>query len=107
MFQRLTGFIRRFAELLGKRYIWSGLLLGFLWSFPAPIVISIYLETFRALPDIANWIFFFPLQSSFQLIGSGDPLFLWIFSVFVGMFIGAVFTYCIHLVYNWMRKSKT
>jgi hypothetical protein len=110
-FQRLKGAIKKFTDFFGRRHIWSGLLAGFLWAFPAPIVLSVYFKTLQTLPEIAIWIFFFPLKSSFQLMSwivgpELDPVLLWIVSVFVGMFLGVVFTYSIHRIRVWRRTRN-
>jgi len=109
--QRLKEAIKKFTNFFGRRHIWSGLLAGFLWAFSAPFVLTAFSPYFQSLPEEAIWIFFFPLKSSFQLMSwivgpELDYLLLWIFSVFVGMFISAVFTYSLHLIRVWKRKSN-
>jgi hypothetical protein len=108
--QQLKGSFRKLTSFLGRRYIWSGLFAGFLWAFPAPFVLTAS-SSFRNFPPEAIWILFFPLQSSFQLTGwimdlelvdvVSRALIVWILSVFVGMFLGVVFTYSIHRIRVW------
>ena len=104
-FQRLKEAIKKFTNFFSRRHIWSGLLAGFLWAFSAPFL----LIAFQNLPEEALWIFFFPIKSSFTLmdwiLGRDiiDPVLLWIVSVFVGMFLGVVFTYSIHRIRVWRR----
>jgi len=112
----LKEIMKRFVDFLGRRYIWSGLLAGFLWTFPMPFVLTVFLSSFQNLPEEAMWILFFPFKLSFLLTDwmmkseLVDPiswtLILWIMSVFVGMFIGVVFTYNVHLIRVWARKHK-
>jgi hypothetical protein len=89
------------------------LLAGFLWSFPAPLLLSASLEFFQGLPEVAKWMLFFPLEWTFwllQVLGLGfDDIgmwgfMIWIASVFVGMFVGVVCTYCIHRIRVWRRS---
>jgi hypothetical protein len=104
--------IKKLASFFSRRHIWSGLLAGFLWAFPAPFVLTAFSQSFQSLPEEAMWIFFFPLESSFTLLDwivgavSIDPVLLWIVSVVVGMFLGAVFTYSIHWIRVWRRTSN-
>ena len=111
--QRLKGIIKKFTDFLSRRYIWSGLLAGFLWAFSAPFLLTVFSSFFQNLPEKAIWILFFPLESSYWLtywiqdLELVDP-FSWIFillimSVFVGMFLGVVFTYSIHRIRVWRR----
>jgi hypothetical protein len=111
-FHRVTGAVRKFFNFLGRRHIWPGLLVGFLWSFPAPFLLSASLEFFQGLPEFAKWILFFPLEWTFwamQVLGLGFDdvgmwgIMIWIASVFVGMFVGVVCTYCIHRIRVWRR----
>jgi len=112
----LKEITKRFADFLGRRYIWSGLLAGFLWTFPMPFVLTAFLSSLQNLPEGAIWILFFPLKLSFLLTDwmmkseLVDPIswtfILWITSIFVGMFIGVVFTYSAHLIRVWGRKHK-
>jgi hypothetical protein len=110
--QRLKGAIKGFTSFLGRRHIWSGLLAGFLWAFSAPFVLTAFSPSFQSLPEEALWIFFFPLKSSFTLMDwvagpdTIDPVSLWIVSVFVGMFLGVVFTYSIHRIRVWRRTRN-
>jgi hypothetical protein len=111
-FQRLKGAIKKFTNFFGRRHIWSGLLAGFIWTFSAPFVLTAFSPSFQNFPEEALWIFFFPLKSSLTLmdwIGGPDiidPLLLWIVSVFVGMFLGVVFTYSIHRIRVWRRTHN-
>ena len=114
-FQRLKGIIKKFTNFLGRRHIWSGLLAGFLWAFSAPFLLTAFLSSFQKLPEEAKWIFFFPLKSSLELtyrivdlehVVSGVWIFVWIMSVFVGMFLGVVFTYSIHRIHVWRRTRN-
>lgn len=115
-FQRLKGAIKKFTNFFGRRHIWSGLLAGFLWAFSAPFVLTAFLSSFQNLPEETIWIFFFPLESSYWLtrwitdLELVDPplwaFILWIVSVFVGMFLGVVFTYSIHRIRVWRRTRS-
>ena len=112
-FQQLKGIIKKFTGFLSRRYIWSGLLAGFLWAFSAPFLLSVFFSFFENLPEKAIWILFFPLELSDWLtqwildLGFVDPV-SWIFillivSLFVGMFLGVVFTYSVHRIRVWRR----
>ena len=111
-FQRLKETIKKFTIFFSRRHIWSGLLAGFLWAFFAPFVLTAFSPSFQSLPEEAMWIFFFPLKSLFTLmdwiVGRDiiDPVLLWMVSVFVGMFLGVVFTYSIHRIRVWRRTSN-
>ena len=63
--QRLKGIIKKFTSFIGRRHIWSGLLAGFLWAFPAPFLLTAFLSSFQNLPEVAKWIFFLPLELSY------------------------------------------
>jgi len=114
--QQLKGAIKKFTNFFGRRHIWSGLLAGFLWTFPVPFLLTAFLPSFESLPEEAIWIFFFPLQSSFLLtrwiidLELTDivswTLIVWVLSVFVGMFLGVVFTYSIHRIRVWRRTRN-
>lgn len=113
---RLKQSIKRIVNFLSRRYIWSGLLVGFVWSFPAPFLIAAFLEFFQNLPEEAIWIIFFPLWLSNLLtqwmvnLELVDPpfwsLILWAVSIFAGMFLGVVFTYGIHRIRVWRRTPR-
>ena len=112
--QRLKGAITKFLNFLSRRYIWSGLLAGFLWSFPAPFIITIFFSTFQNLPQEALWIIFFPLEASFQLtkwivnLELADPsiwIILWFVSILIGIFSGVTFTYSIHRIRVWKKRN--
>jgi hypothetical protein len=114
-FQRLKGAIKKFTNFFGRRHIWSGLLAGFLWAFSAPFVLTAFSPLFESLPEEALWVFLFPLKSSFELtyrvvdLEQADPgvwISLWIMSMFVGMFLGVVFTYSIHRIRVWRSTSS-
>jgi hypothetical protein len=115
-FQRLKEAIKKFTNFIGRRHIWSGLLAGFLWAFPAPFLLTAFSPSFQSLPEETIWIFFFPLESSYWLtrwitdLELVDPplwaFILWIVSVFVGMFLGVVFTYSIHRIRVWRRTRN-
>jgi FtsH-binding integral membrane protein len=108
-FQRTKRVVRKFTNFFGRRHIWSGLLAGFLWAFSVPFVITAFLPFFNNLSEEVKWILFFPLESSLTLMAwvlgpsSVDAVLLWILSVFVGMFLGVVFTYSIHRIRVWRR----
>jgi hypothetical protein len=110
--QRLKEAIKEFTDFFGRRHIWSGLLAGFLWAFSAPFVLTAFSPSFQGFPQEAIWVFFFPLKSSFTLMDwivgpdAIDPVLLWIVSVFVGMFLGVVFTYSIHWIRVWRRTRN-
>lgn len=114
-FQNLKNTVMKFLNFLSKRYVWSGLLVGFLWSFPAPFILTIFLSTFQNFPQEAIWIIFFPLKASFQLTQwimnpeLVDPfswiLILWFISVLIGTFSGMTFTYSIHKIRVWKKRN--
>ncbi len=109
--------IIRIGNFLSRPYIWSGLFVGFVWSFPAPFLITAFFEFFRNLPEAAIWIIFFPLWLSDLLtrwmidLELVDPLLgsliLWAVSILAGMFLGVVFTYGIHRIRIWRRTRET
>jgi hypothetical protein len=112
--QSLKGAIMKFLNFLGKRYIWSGLLAGFLWSFSAPFILTIFSSTFQNLPPEVIWIIFFPLTASLpltqwilnsELVDPSSWLILWFVSVLIGTFLGATFTYSIHRILIWKKQS--
>ena len=114
-FQQLKGVIKKFTGFLSRRYIWSGLLAGFLWAFSAPFLLTAFSPFFECLPKEVLWVFLFPLKSSLKLtylvvdLDHADPgvwILLWIVSVFVGMFLGVVFTYSIHQIRVWRRTRN-
>jgi ABC-type glycerol-3-phosphate transport system permease component len=114
-FQRIKGPIKKFARFIGRRHIWSGLLAGFLWAFSAPFLVTAS-PSVLDLPEAAKWILFFPLElsfwstewvpsSGFADISSWAIMVLTV-SIFVGMFLGVVFTYSIHRVRVWRRMRN-
>ena len=114
-FQRVKRAVRKFTNFFGRRHIWSGLLAGFLWASSAPFILTAA-PSFKNSPEVVLWILFFPLESSYSLtwwiaeLGLVDS-FGWTFivliaSVFVGMFIGVVFTYSIHRIRVWRRAHN-
>jgi len=105
-FQRLKGAIKKFTDFFGRRHIWSGLLAGFLWAFPAPFLITAFLPVLQSLPEVARWIFFFPLFLTYSLMPQVLGLMIWVVSVFVGMILGVVCTYSIHRIRIWRRTRN-
>jgi len=109
--QRLKGFIKKTINFLSRPHIWSGLLAGFLWAFFGPVVLTVFSLSFQNFSEEAMWIFFFPLKSLIlltQWVGdlTVDPITLWIVSIFVGMFLGVVFTFCVHRIRVWRRTRN-
>jgi hypothetical protein len=104
-FQRLRKAVRKAMAFLSKRYVYSGLLGGFLWMFSAPFVITALLGS---LDESSLWVVrlaFFPLILSSLLIdtiiaGSASHPRLWIvifgFSFLISMLLGLGITYSIH-----------
>jgi len=113
--QRFKEIFKGIIAFLKRWYVWSGLLIGFLWAFPAPFVLELF-DFFKELPQLALWIIFLPLQLSFQLthwivdLEFADPvswiLILWIISVLIGMSLGVAFMYFIHRIRNWRNTRK-
>lgn len=114
--QGLRRTVKKSIRFLSRRYIWSGLFVGFLWAFAAPFALTMFLASFQNLPSQAIWIFFFPLESSLLLtqwivdLGLVDlvswTLILWIVSIFLSMFLGVVFTYCVHRARVWRSTRR-
>jgi ABC-type glycerol-3-phosphate transport system permease component len=115
-FPRFKGAFRKFSNFFGRRFIWSGLLAGLLWTFSAPFVITAFLPSFENTPIVILWILFFPLELSNALTlwiyewglvdANGWTLIVIITSVFVGIFVGLACTYSIHRIRLWRRTSK-
>ena len=112
----LKGIVKKFAEFLGRRHIWSGLLAGFIWTFPVPFILTAFLASFRDFPEETMWILFFPFELSFLLTDwmmkseVVDPVswtfILWIMAIFIGMSLGVGFTYSVHRIRVWRRKTQ-
>ena len=113
--QNSGNIVAQIKNFLGRRYIWSGLIIGFLWSFFTPFVLTIFLQAFLTLSENVKWILFFPLKLSFimtegiinlDLIDPTSWIFiLWITSILVGMFVCVIITYIIHLIFVWRTRS--
>jgi hypothetical protein len=112
----LKGIIKKVASFLGRRHIWSGLLVGFLWTFSMPFVLTAFPASFQNFSEEAIWIFFFPLKLSFlltewmiklELVNPVSWTFiLWITSIFLGMLVGVAFTYSFHLIRVCKGKAR-
>jgi hypothetical protein len=111
--QRIWSIIKEFVNFLSKRYIWPGLLAGFLWSFSAPFILHALSLAHWNVPQEAVWTLFFPITSSLQVMyglglvgpdGYIDILFLWGLSIIVGMIIGVVITYGIHRIRILLKR---
>jgi len=99
--------------LLRKRYIWSGLLLGFVWSFSTPFILTAFQESLRQFPQEAIYVLFFPMALALHTISSIvglegyiDPILLWGFSIIIGMIIGVIITYFAHLIHVLLKTKK-
>lgn len=104
-FQRLRKAVHEARAFLSKRYVYSGLLGGFLWMFSAPLIIIILQ---RLLDESSPWVAqlaFFPLILSSLLIDTIIPDSvsyprLWVvilgFSFLISMLLGLGITYSIH-----------
>ena len=104
-FQRLRKALHEATAFLSKRYVYSGLLGGFLWMFSAPLIIIILQ---RLLDESSPWVAqlaFFPLILSSLLIDtiiadSASYPRLWAvilgFSFLISMLLGLCITYSIH-----------
>ncbi len=113
--QRLWSVIKGFVNFLTRPYIWSGLLIGFIWSFPAPFILYTFASTLSNFPQEVRWALFFPITSSLQLMyrlglarpdGDFDIFLLWGLSIIIGMIIGVAITYSIHRIRLLMRSKK-
>lgn len=120
--QRISDFFKAVITFLGKTYIWSGLLAGFLWSSLTPFILHKFQEVFRNLPYETLWVLFLPLMLSFNIMrwivgpeqyenstlvsGYIDPGTLWAISIFIGMFIGVIITYSIHRIQVLTKARK-
>ncbi|MGB9671644.1 MAG: hypothetical protein ACPL0C_04880 [Candidatus Bathyarchaeales archaeon] len=110
---RLMNTFKSLIRLLGKRYIWSGLLLGFVWSFSTPFILTIFQESLQQFPQEAIYALFFPMASALYILsaiagpeGYVDPLLLWSLSIIIGVIIGVIITYCAHLVHILLKNKK-
>jgi hypothetical protein len=111
--QRISGLIDRFERILNIRYVWLGLIAGFLWSFPAPFILYAIASANWSLPYEAVWVVFFPITSSVYMVrwivgpeGYINFFLLWIFSIAVGMIISLAIAYSIHRIRILMRGKK-
>ena len=108
-FSRALDGVNRF---LSKRYVWVGLLLGFLWMFPAPFLIFMFLDWFQSQQNA--WMIFFPLYFSlsiFELFGSleaaesGGILAVWVTATVIGMLFGLVVGFVIHRLHMIYKRG--
>jgi FtsH-binding integral membrane protein len=110
---RLTNTFKSLMTLLRKRYIWAGLLLGFVWSFSTPFILTAFQESLHQFPQEAIYALFFPMTLALYTIvsivgpeGYIDPLLLWGFSIIIGMIIGVIITYFAHLTRVLLKTKK-
>lgn len=103
--------VDRINLFLSKRYVWIGLLLGFLWVFPAPFVLFTFLDWFKSQQNA--WMIFFPLRLSmfiFELFvsleatGAGGVFAVWIVATVIGMLLGLAAGYVVHKL--WVRNKR-
>jgi len=104
--RKFTNVIKKFANFIGRRHIWSGLLAGFLWIFS-----SVFILTFQSLPEEVTWTVFFPLKLLVQLtFWTGltiiDPFLFLIVAMLFGMLIGVIITYSIHRIRVWRHTHN-
>jgi hypothetical protein len=114
-FQRLRKAVHNARTFLSKRYVYSGLLGGFLWMFSAPLVITALLGS---LDESSLWVVrlaFFPLILSSLLIdtiiaGSASYPRIWLvifgFSFLISMLLGLSITYSIHKFRKRTKKTQ-
>lgn len=99
-------------RILSKRYMWTGLVLGFIWSFSTPFILTAFKESLRQFPQEAINILFFPLMLTFQMLIliSGpeniDWLLLWGLSIIIGIITGVIITYSIHIINISIRAKR-
>ncbi len=108
--------LKQFISFLSKRHVLLGLLTGFVWAFSAPFIITSF-RFLQDLPQEAKWVLFFPLHLSYLLttwmvnLELVDPLswslIIWIISIFVGMFSGAVFSHSVNRIRVWRRARNS
>ena len=111
--QRLRRAVHNAGAFLGRRYVYSGLLGGFLWMFSAPFVIT---AVQGSLDESSVWMVqlaFFPLILSSLIIDTliansvyylGVWLIIFGFSFLLSMLFGLGVTYSIH---RFRTRAKT
>lgn len=104
-FQRVRKAVHKTRAFLSKRYVYSGLLGGFLWMFSAPFLITVLLGL---LDESSVWVVqlaFFPLMLSSLIIDTiiADSVYyprVWLiifgFSFLISMFLVLSVTYSFH-----------
>jgi hypothetical protein len=104
-FQRLRKAVHKARAFLSKRYVYSGLLGGFLWMFSAPFIITALLGL---LDESSVWVIqlaFFPLMLSSLIIETiiADSvsyprvwLIIFGFSFLISTLLGLSIAYSIH-----------
>jgi hypothetical protein len=114
-FQPLRKAVHKARAFLSKRYVYSGLLGGFLWMFSAPFIITALLGL---LDESSVWVIqlaFFPLMLSSLLIdtiiaGSVSYHRVWLvifgFSFLISMLLGLSITYSIHRFRERTKKPQ-
>ncbi|MEA2090308.1 MAG: hypothetical protein U9O89_06095 [Thermoproteota archaeon] len=107
----ISSGLDRINLFLSKRYVWIGLLLGFLWMFPAPFVLYTFLDWFKSQQNA--WIIFFPLRLStfiFELFvslkaaGPGGVFAVWMVATVIGMLLGLAAGYVVRKL--WLRSKR-
>ena len=111
--QRLRRAVHNARAFLGKRYVYSGLLGGFLWMISAPFIIT---TVQGSLDESSVWVIqlaFFPLILSSLIIDTliansvyypGVWLIIFGFSFLLSMLLGLGVTYSIH---RFRTRAKT
>lgn len=108
----ISSGLDRINLFLSKRYVWIGLLLGFLWMFPAPFVLYTFIDWFKGQQNA--WMIFFPLHVamfifelfvSLEAAGSGGVFAIWIVATVIGMLLCLTVTYLVHKLFLNSKRS--
>jgi hypothetical protein len=114
-FQPLRKAVHKARAFLSKRYVYSGLLGGFLWMFSAPFIITALLGL---LDESSVWVIqlaFFPLMLSSLIIETiiADSvsyprvwLIIFGFSFLISTLLGLSIAYSIHRLRARTKKSR-
>lgn len=98
--------VKNFFEFFGRTYVWSGILLGFLWLFLSPIVMTVGRDWFLNCPEVVIAFLFFPLWLSMKIMPNPLSTLWWITSLVVSIAVSLMFTYSVHRLRVWRKHQR-